>query len=391
MDTATTLYYIMDGCGNYYRLNNKEQLVVAESREDAEVFSFFDANQRIGGGKKAYFYNAIPVDEDDKAEKELEKAFGLAEPEREICTKVQPQKTVETDYKEKNIDTYDLSELDWSEYLSHFTYISKMIKKYHDELNQKLSDVDTEISDIMHYVELHELDDEQSIHTVELLHECRERRREVKDEMYRAECFKKALGDSTILAKVKESIKQLEKLKTRKYVPRKLTDLFENGIHKETRCEVTVSNHLQEEVTEFMERVRVETIFDEKENDWMSFAKEQMLFFGNARQYMINLELELERIDLEIENILFQIEDASCNVTQGYKVFKSLKDLRVERRKKAKELQCLEVITHGFDCAAMENAFKYSVGAITEIMEPIQEKNEEEVKEVRDNTTELAG
>lgn len=47
------LYFIVDGSGNYYRLNSSDQLVAVESRTYAGVFSFAEANQKIGGGKKA--------------------------------------------------------------------------------------------------------------------------------------------------------------------------------------------------------------------------------------------------------------------------------------------------------------------------------------------------
>ena len=45
------MQFIMDGNGNYYRTNKDNQLVVAANREEASVFTLFDANQRIGGSK----------------------------------------------------------------------------------------------------------------------------------------------------------------------------------------------------------------------------------------------------------------------------------------------------------------------------------------------------
>lgn len=46
------LYYIMDGSGNYYRVDRTDQLVVSGSRDEATVFNFVEANQRIGTGKR---------------------------------------------------------------------------------------------------------------------------------------------------------------------------------------------------------------------------------------------------------------------------------------------------------------------------------------------------
>ena len=50
------MQYIVDGNGNYYTVNGNDQLVVARDKDEAGVFTFFEANQRIGGGKRAYFY-----------------------------------------------------------------------------------------------------------------------------------------------------------------------------------------------------------------------------------------------------------------------------------------------------------------------------------------------
>ena len=56
------MHYIVDGNGNYYRINRKNQLVVANGQEEAGVFSYVEANQRIGGGRKAHFYSVIPIE-----------------------------------------------------------------------------------------------------------------------------------------------------------------------------------------------------------------------------------------------------------------------------------------------------------------------------------------
>lgn len=56
------MQFIMEESGNYYRTNEADQLVVAANREEASVFTLFDANQRIRGGKKATFYFTIPVE-----------------------------------------------------------------------------------------------------------------------------------------------------------------------------------------------------------------------------------------------------------------------------------------------------------------------------------------
>lgn len=183
--------------------------------------------------------------------------------------------------------------------MNHISFVNDSTKKYHDELNKELSEIDMEICDIMHYVELCEMSEEQSLETMDLLRKCRDRRRDVKDEMQKVEWYQKALGESSITAKVKECVKQIRKLENRKYTPRKLVSLFEDV---KKRQKGTESEQKEEEVAKIYEDAessvieeicemqrsegymeRQETIYDGKENNWLEFAKEQMLFFGNAK------------------------------------------------------------------------------------------------------------
>lgn len=76
------------------------------------------------------------------------------------------------------------------------------------------------------------------------------------------------------------------------------------------------------------------TPFDGRENNWVSFARQQAEFYRNAGQYITNLQIDIKEIDADIENILMETEDANCNVSQGYKIFKRLKELRLERKQK---------------------------------------------------------
>ncbi len=42
----------------------------------------------------------------------------------------------------------------------------------------------------------------------------------------------------------------------------------------------------------------------EKENDWVSFAKQQAEFYRNAGQYITNLQIDIKEIEAEIEDIM---------------------------------------------------------------------------------------
>ena len=117
------------------------------------------------------------------------------------------------------------------------------------------------------------------------------------------------------------------------------------------------------------------TPFDGKENDWFSFAKKQAEFYRNAEQYIMNLQIDMKEIDEEIEKILLETEDANFNVTQGYKVFRRLKELRLDRKSKAKELDCLYALTDYIDCDALADTCEENLADIKNIV-GISEKSE---------------
>lgn len=384
MEAAESLYYIMDYSSNYYRTDSDDQLVAATCKDEAAVFTFAQANSRISGGKKSGFYFMTPVEETEENTS--------VSPVQELTYEEMQEPTY------KNTTSYDLSEIDWTEYLTQFAYIASGIKNYRDELSKKHSEIEQKICDILHYIELCEINDEEAVDLIELLRVCRENRRDVKDEIFRTEIFQKNIGTSANVAKAKEAIKCLKGLETRKYTPRKYAELFENAVmkDKELHRRGGARGSAQNEQTqpdmadEDMENTRNggegtmigerhETPFDGKENNWMEFARQQAEFYRNAEQYITNLQLDIAEIDREIEDTLEAAEALNCNVAQGYKIFKKLKDLRVERRVKEKELNCLYTLTDYTDCAAMAEASEYNLAEIKRIMEVEDGETEDEM------------
>lgn len=403
-----SLYYIMDYSGNYYRTNQADQLVSVVSQQDAMVFTFAQANSRICVGKKAAFYCMIPIedseDETDAAEcEEVSPAeeMGVNDMEKQENTGVEeyfsPVKELTydelTEQAEKDVSSYDLSEIDWAEYLTHFTYLVEGLKDYREDLASKHSDIDQKICDILHYIELCETNDEEAIDLIELLRVCRENRREIKDELQRIEYFQNNFGTSANVAKAKQALKCIKGLENRKYRPRKYEKLFENCILRdkdpskaelrgmqigyEDRKQKFSMEHTYTyeggEGTMFEERK--ETPYDGKENDWLAFAKQQAEFYRNAGQYITNLQLDIRKLDDEIEAILLKTEDAHCNAAQGYKVFKRLRELRIEKKAKTKELNCLYALTDYMDCDALAETCEDNFAEIKGIME-VQEAND---------------
>ncbi|WP_242988771.1 MULTISPECIES: hypothetical protein [unclassified Roseburia] len=396
-----SLYYIMDYSGHYYRTNKADQLVAVAGEQDATVFTFAQANSRICVGKKAAFYCMVPIEENvEDMSREVSgsdeisdnfSALPVEEQEENNDEYVSPVKELTYDEVmepiEKNVASYDLSEMDWAEYLTHFTYLVEGLKDYRDELSKKHSDIEQKICDILHYIELCETDDNEATDLIELLRVCRENRRDIKDELQRIEYFQNSFGTNTNVTKAKQALKSIKGLEKRKYKPRKYEELFENCILKDRRLQkddihgtVHISSDTKQrysieptfdekdgEVT--MVEERSYTPLDEKENDWVSFARQQAEFYRNAGQYIINLQIDIKELDTEIENILLEIEDANCNVTQGYKVFKRLKELRLEKKAKIKELNCLYALTDYIDCESLADTCEDNLAEIEDIME----------------------
>ncbi len=403
-----SLYYIMDYSGNYYRTNQTNQLVAVAGEQDATVFTFAQANRRICVGKKASFYCMVPIEEkaddmnveepksdeidDNSSTFPVEEQVNITEDEF-----VSPIKELTYDEVsepvEKNVASYDLSEIDWEEYLTHFTYLVEGLKDYREELSKKHSDIDQKICDILHYIELCETDEKEAADLVELLRVCRENRRDVKDELQRIEYFQNNFGTNANAAKAKQALKCIKGLETRKYKPRKYEELFENCILKDRRlqrddiCEiqcngVNTKQRFSVEPTlndkggeDTMINERKYTPFDGKENDWLLFAKQQAEFYRNAGQYITNLQIDIKEIDDEIEDILLETEDANCNVAQGYKVFKRLKDLRLEKKAKTRELNCLYALTDYIDCESLADTCDDNLAEVEGIM-GVLEQNE---------------
>ena len=393
-----SLYYIMDYSGNYYRTNQADQLVTAAGVQEAQIFTFAQANRRIGAGKKAAFYCMIPMEDEPQQEEKHDQVAG----QEQFISPVKELTYDEVEEQiEKNVFSYDLSEMDWAEYLTHFTYIVAGIGKYRDEINRKLSDIDKKICDVLHYIELCETDDREAVDLVALLRVCRENRREIKDELTRVEYFQMNLGTSANAGKAKQALKSIQGLDTRKYKPRKFDELFKNCTLKDRRLQkedlsvvesknnIRKHNYKNEGGEETMTEERSYTPFDGKQNDWISFAKQQAEFYKNAEQYITNIQLDIDEIDDEIEEILLQTEDANYNVAQGYKVFKRLKELRIERKEKEKELDCLYALTDTIDCSSLADVCEESLAEIEDIMEVQSSNNNADISEVENEQEEI--
>ena len=233
--------------------------------------------------------------------------------------------------------------------------------------------VDEELCDIVHFIELYEHDEKKSLDLIECIQDCRKRRRVIKDKYYIAETFAAIFKIEGIEDVLMDVNRQIKNMKNREYLPRQLKELFVGAVKQTKKLdEKNMEESMQENffnneyVEQTMNYERHDTVFDGVETDWNAMAMQQKEFFENIGQYIINIQLDLEELDMEIEKLMQQYEDAKCNVTQGYKMFKQLKELRLTRKKKITELNKVIVIADCFDCASMADTYRYCVDTLEE-------------------------
>ena len=366
------MYYIIDSFGNYYRLNEKKELVVAAARREAELFSYLEAHEKVGKADSSKYYTAVAADEireemDDTLLQEKDYSGKLNGNQSGIlkacCFKT----------------TDDLKQINWAELLWQLRSINVLLPCYIKELGTDQMENEMEIQDLLHYVEFYDYAEENVPEFMERLREAREKRRIIKNEINRIKQVHEAIGSKTIGDKFKKGLEAIKGIENGTYKPRISPELFDNvkmrprHLHK---CYAdrdmmikrkTVEDYIEtenavpaKEKEAVMQKTyeRAGTILDSMDIDWNTFIHTQASIFRNLEQYMNDLQCDLDSIDTAIEESLEAIETANYNVTQGYRAFKELKDLRNERKDVQAELQKVESIITRFDCTAMAEAYE---------------------------------
>lgn len=162
-----TYYHIIDNYGTYYCLNGNNELVSAHGIGEAGIFSYSEASAKIGDGKRSRFYKVVPVNG-----------------ERCLCSE---SPTVKEMSPESRLfqDIADLAEVNWIELLSNLVYINAMLPSYKEKLTEDQSRTELLIIDLMHYIELYKYDDQKALEVMDRLREAREKRRIIKNELFR--------------------------------------------------------------------------------------------------------------------------------------------------------------------------------------------------------------
>lgn len=198
--------YIVTTEGQYCKLNEHNDLVIARDHSEAVLFPRQEAETRIGKGRKSRFYHieAAPLFSMEVAESSA--------PKPEVC--------------ENTATMFEGCRYDWENMLSNLCYMSSHIAEYQTKLHELQSDVDLKISDVMHYLEFENPDDESLLTSARTLQKLSRERREIKDELEKTNFIRGTFLDKAFGNKVQQALGKMERMKSRQYTPRKLTDLF---------------------------------------------------------------------------------------------------------------------------------------------------------------------
>lgn len=116
-----------------------------------------------------------------------------------------------------------LGGFDWKEISAHQLKLYNNLTAYGEQLRRELSNVDLEICDIEHYIEFFALDAAKGYKAYRMLKERLKRRRHIKDEIAKVNCFLAGSSGDFSSGKIDRQIKGFDNCR---YTPRVLNELF---------------------------------------------------------------------------------------------------------------------------------------------------------------------
>lgn len=112
---------------------------------------------------------------------------------------------------------------DWEKISQEQFSLYRDLAEYGKDLSRNLSEVDLEICDINHYIEFYSLDAAKGYKAYKMLKDRLKRRRHIKDEMERVNCFLASSSGDYSSGKIERQLKGMD---LKRYTPRVLTELF---------------------------------------------------------------------------------------------------------------------------------------------------------------------
>lgn len=117
--------------------------------------------------------------------------------------------------------------IDVDNVIAYLVEASDRLERRLDYLCKQLSVIDLERTDIEHYVEFNEFDENMSREIYERLHANALQRRHIKDEIAKTECLLRAGVNKQNMAKV---TKRVDELQHKQYTARVLSDIFNHEV-----------------------------------------------------------------------------------------------------------------------------------------------------------------
>ena len=108
-------YNIVDTAGHFFKLNERNNLVVAKNSSEATLFTLREANERIGTGKKSRFYSFVEAPQVPLNETEPLVTETFEAPEYDTVEKP---------------TMFDGLQNNWEEILSNLCYMSSHMVEY---------------------------------------------------------------------------------------------------------------------------------------------------------------------------------------------------------------------------------------------------------------------
>ena len=216
-------YILTDGNGNYIRRDRVSgKYVPVNKMSHAERFDNLEKAERIRrsaiGKRLKNSYYAIVVEEAELPKPQQERKE-KARQEREARA-AQPGKS-------REIDLAEVPKSDIENQIVHLLMCAEQLLSKKEALYEQQSNIDTEVSDLQHYIEQRDLNAYQGYLVYKRLQSTLVRRRTIKDELMVLSIIEECRMDT---GSITTAIARLEGMNTRKYAPRILSDLFERGI-----------------------------------------------------------------------------------------------------------------------------------------------------------------
>lgn len=143
------------------------------------------------------------------------------------CNVSRPDKPIKQKTESLYVSQQDLNSSEWCKNFIGLDEVFEKALKRGSKVAQELSDIDLDVSDIIHYIEFSTLDVFSGYLAYKMLHDTLKKRRNLKNEHKIIDAINK---NQIVANNIIQILQAIEECKSQVYVPRKNSALFEKGI-----------------------------------------------------------------------------------------------------------------------------------------------------------------